>query len=349
MRIALLAPIQERCPPDGYGGIERVVAMLAEGLCSRGHQVTLFATGDSRTPAHLSSTEPRALRSQALDIREQRLRDLRHIGAALSRAREFDLIHNHHGPMPIGLDPGQTPMVTTLHGPMTPRHRRPFEGRHPCIAISGHQAGEARGVRILGVVHNGVDVTALRRHPVTGDVLEPHEWGRALVFLGRISPEKGPHLAIRTGRRLGLPVVLAGKIDPVDRAYAEEAVLPHVDGQQVRWLGEVGGARKTTLLRGALALMHPVRWPEPFGLVLVEALAAGTPVVALAEGAIPEIVQHGVTGWVGQDPEDLETGVRKVAELDRRPLPDIAARRFSPRRMTGGYERLYDRLLDGQA
>ncbi|MEB3203302.1 MAG: glycosyltransferase family 4 protein [Candidatus Sericytochromatia bacterium] len=349
MRIALLAPIQERCPPEGYGGIERVVALLAEGLCARGHRVTLFASGDSRTSAHLSGTEATALRPRGLSIPEQRLRDLRHVGAALARAEEFDVIHNHHGPMPLGLDTGAAPILTTLHGPMTPEHRQPFEGQHPCVAISRHQATHATGVRVLGVVHNGVDVAALRHHRVAEDVLQPHEWGRALVFLGRISPEKGPHLAIRTGQRLGLPVVLAGKIDPVDRAYAESAVLPHVDGVRVRWVGEVGGARKATLLRGALAMLHPVRWPEPFGLVLVEAMAAGTPVVALAEGAIPEIVEHGVTGWVGHDPEDLETGVRKVADMDRAPLPGIAARRFSPARMTRGYESLYDQLLDGRS
>jgi glycosyltransferase involved in cell wall biosynthesis len=202
------------------------VALLAEDLCARGHRVTLFASGDIRSPAHLSGTEATALRPQGLSIPEQRLRDLRHVGAALARAEEFDVIHNHHGPRPLGLDTGAAPMLTTLHGPMTPEHRQPFEGQHPCVAISRHQALHATGVHVLGVVHNGVDVGAIRHHHVAEDVLQPHEWGRALVFLGRISPEKEPHLAIRTGQRLGLPVVLAGKIDPVDRSDAESAVLP---------------------------------------------------------------------------------------------------------------------------
>ncbi|MEB3297876.1 MAG: glycosyltransferase family 4 protein [Candidatus Sericytochromatia bacterium] len=348
MRIALLAPIQERCPPPAYGGIERVVALLAEGLCAQGHQVTLFATGDSRTPATLSSTEPRALRTQNLPGHDLRLRDLRHVAAALSRADQFDLIHNHHGPMPLGWET-DTPMLTTLHGPMTPEQRRLYQGHHPCAAISHHQARHALDVRVVGVVHNAIDLLPFRHSPPANGVLEPHEHGRALVFLGRFSPEKAPHLAISTGRRLGLPVVLAGKIDPVDRAYAEEAVLPHIDGRHVRWVGEIGGDRKIALLQGALALLHPVCWPEPFGLVLVEALAAGTPVVALGEGAIPEIIDHGVTGWVARDPGGLEEGVRQVAKLDRGPLPAVAAQRFSPARMTRGYLEIYRRLLEGVA
>ena len=347
MRIALLAPIEERCPPDGYGGIERVVAALAEALCARGAQVTLHATGDSRTSARLEATEPRGIRRLDLTGPEKRLRNLRHVTKALGDAEQHDLIHNHHGPMPLAFcGPGRPPLLTTLHGPMNPAQVRRFRGYHACVAISHHQRNGCGDLDLRGVVHNGIQTRPFRQPVRPGHVLEPHEWGRALVFLGRIAAEKGPHLAIRTGARLGLPVVLAGKIDPCDRPYAERHVLPEVDGRNVRFVGEVAGARKVELLQGALALLHPVRWPEPFGLVLVEAMAAGTPVVALDQGAIPEVVEHGVTGWVARDPDGLAEGVRKVADLPRERLSRLAEERYSADRMAAGYMAIYRDLLD---
>lgn len=342
MRIALLAPASLPVPPRGYGGTELVVQQLADGLVDAGHDVTLFATGDSRTRAKLRSLLPRAVTPMGLDTPELALPFERaHAAWAFSQAEDFALIHDHTKAMGVLLAPTvRTPVVTTVHNDFTPERRRLYTAHpeHAYVAISQAHARRCPELDFLGMVYNGLDLEAPRFRPRKDDYL---------LFLGRLCEAKGTHTAIAVSRELGLPLVLAGKIDPADATYVERHVRPHLDGKHVRYVGEVAGLRKWDLLAGARCLLFPIAWPEPFGLVMIEAMACGTPVVASRWGSVPEVVAPGVSGWIADDFEGLLEGVRRAPDLDPWACRRWVEGRFSTPAMVAGYVALYERLLQG--
>lgn len=338
MRVALLAPIWERVPPPAYGGIEVVVSLLAEALVERGHEVTLFATGDAQTSARLSFTEAESLRHRDLPAYDSHPRELRHVIACCRRAAEFDVIHNHVGYLALCLAPFlPTPMVTTLHGPFTDHNMPLFNVLCDQSYVSISLAQQAMGpvnMSYAGNVYNGIDTKTYGCSPKAG----------YLLHLGRLSPEKGSHIAVQVARAAGIPLILAGKVDAVDRLYFEREVAPWIDGSQIRYIGEVGGQPKVDLLGGALALLHPVQWPEPFGLVLVEAMAAGTPVIAFPQGSIPEIVEPGLTGAIVKTADEMIAAIPVVARLSPAGCRRRAIERFDVATMTERYEKIYETL-----
>jgi glycosyltransferase involved in cell wall biosynthesis len=337
MRIALLAPIWETVPPPAYGGIELVVGLLAEGLVDLGHEVTLFASGDSVTRARLAAVQDRALRHMGWPWFQCLPHEQLHTAHCFERAREFDVIHNHLGttglPFARFVD---VPTLTTLHGPFD-EHNRDFFARYadlPFVSISDAQRVGGPALDYRATIYNGLDTT--RYHL--------GRKGGYLLHLGRVSHEKGTHVAIEVARRAGFPLVIAGKIDPVDQAYYEAEVLPLLDGERIRFIGEVGGAAKYSLLAEAEALIHPVQWPEPFGLAMAEAMASGTPVLAFRLGSIPEVVEPGLTGFVVDSVEAMVQAIPWARRLDPMACRRRAVERFGARRMVREYAEAFEEL-----
>jgi glycosyltransferase involved in cell wall biosynthesis len=337
MRIGLIAPIWEPTPPTGYGGIERVVDVLARHLDRMGHEVTLYATGDSTCPVERVWSEPIALRQLGLDTWSGQMSEAIHLSKALQRHREFDIWHNHAGPLGVAFGEAVgARMITTLHGPLggeADRGLNAYAG-HPYVSISHSQRAGNPGLSYLGTVYNGIETA-------TYGLGARQEY---LLFLGRVSPEKGTHLAIEVARAVGRPLVIAGKVDPADRVYYEEAIAPHIDGSAVRFIGEVAGARKREVLQGAIALLHLVQWPEPFGLVMVEAMACGTPVIAMPQGSIPEVITHGRTGFVVGTVHEAMAALGQVEAIDPQVCRQEARARFDAERMAIDYLSLYEQL-----
>jgi glycosyltransferase involved in cell wall biosynthesis len=348
MRIAQVAPPFESVPPARYGGTERVVSLLTEELVRRGHDVTLFASGDSTTQARLIPTVDSAI-WRLDEVRDPLPYWAITLGEAYRRARdgEFDVIHSHLDYQVFACaELSNTPTITTLHGRLDLPDLQRLYARFPgagVVSISDNQRTPLSGVdvRWLRTVYNAVDVEHLTFSPTGGDYL---------VFLGRISPEKGLDRAIRVAKLAGLPLKVAARLplkdtsNPViraDREYYEEVVLPLLQGGEVEMVGEIGDAEKPELLGNALALLFPIDWPEPFGLVMAEALACGTPVVARRRGSVPEVIRHGVTGLIGETDEELARLCHEVHRIDRRACRDEAVRRFSPSEMARGYEEVY--------
>ena len=350
MRIAQVALPFESIPPARYGGTERVVSLLTEALVRRGHEVTLFATGDSRTSARLIPTVETAL------WREPRLDDpvgfcAATVAAAYRRAArgDFDLIHSHLGSIAFPCAAlVSTPTVTTLHGRLDlsglPRIYARFPDM-PVVSISNAQRGPLPEACWVGTVYNAVDTDRLRFSPGGGEYL---------AFLGRISPEKGLDRAIRIARRAGLPLKIAARMPLENRAdpnvladwnYYRRVIEPLLDEPGVEYVGEIGDEDKSGFLGNALALLFPIDWPEPFGLVMAEALACGTPVVARRRGSVPEVVEDGLTGLVGETDDELAELCGRVDRISRAACREAAVRRFSPSVMAQGYERIYERLL----
>lgn len=340
MRIALLAPVALSVPPSGYGGTERVVHLLAEGLVARGHQVTLFASGDSQTHAELRACLPRAVAPLGADTREryQPLED-RHAAWAFSQADSFEVIHDHTKTQGVLWAPRiRPPVITTLHNDFTPERRALYTAHrtHRYVAISAAQARRCPELNYEAVIHNGLDSDEGRSQAPKQDYL---------LFLGRMCEAKGTHTAIAVAQVLGMPLILAGKIDPVDQEYYDSQIAPHVDRERIRYVGEVSGSAKWDLLAGARCLLFPIQWPEPFGLVMIEAMAAGTPVVATRWGAVPEVVCHGVSGWIAEGFDELIEGVLRCDQLSPMACRRWVARHFSAQAMVDHYERLYERIL----
>jgi glycosyltransferase involved in cell wall biosynthesis len=335
MRLAVIAPPWLPVPPPAYGGTESVIDRLARGVADRGHEVELFTTGDSTCPVTRRWTFPQAQRHRLGDA----VAELRHALAAYDEAERFDVIHDHTvvGPV-LAADRSHSHVVTTNHRPfdddLLSVYRR-ISGRVPVIAISQHQASTATGVEVARVIHHGIDV---ERFPVgDGD-------GGYLLFLGRMHPDKGAHRAIEVARATGMRLRLAGKRhDAEERRFVEEFIVPQLGGG-IDYLGEVDDAEKISLLRGAAALLNPIRWPEPFGLVMIEALACGTPVFTFAEGAAPEIVEDGITGCIARDEDDLIEAVRSLDRFDRGLCRKSAETRFSTQRMVDEHIELYEAL-----
>lgn len=338
MRIAIIAPPWFAVPPVAYGGTEAVLDGLARALQTAGHHVVLFATGDSTCPVPTGwvlDTAPGV--GSATSSTE-----LRHaIGAYDWIADQVDIVHDHTLVGPVYAQRfSALPVVTTNHGPFDAElaeYYRAISGVVPIIAISRHQASTARGTRIGGVIHHGIDLDAI---PV-GDGS-----GGYALFLGRMSPDKGVHTAARVARAAGVPLKIAAKMnEPAERAYFDALVAPLL-GSDVEFIGEVGGHEKLALLGGARCLLNPIAWPEPFGMVMIEALACGTPVLGTPMGSVPEIVDDEVTGFIGASEDDLAHALLRLGELDRAACRRAAGVRFSAERMAAEHVRFYQAVLD---
>jgi glycosyltransferase involved in cell wall biosynthesis len=341
MRIAQVAPLYERVPPVRYGGTERVVDHLTEELVRRGHQVTLFASGDSATSARLVSATARALRLDP-DARDPLAPHMLQLAQVFERASEFDLIHCHvdYLAFPFSrLVP--TPTLHTLHGRLDLPHLVPLFRYFRSLSLVSISDAQRAPLRELGL---GWAATVYHGLPLAGYPFVPRP-GRYLAFLGRIAPEKRPDLAIAVALEVGLPLKIAAKVDPVDREYFEREIRPLLDHPLVEFIGEVDERGKVEFLAGALALLFPVDWPEPFGLVMIEAMACGTPVIARAVGSVREVIVPGRTGFVGDTMEELAGAVRRLEAIDRAACRRHVESEFTVERMVDRYEAIYQRLL----
>ena len=354
MRIAQLAPLYEPVPPEGYGGTELAVHQITEELVRRGHEVTLFASGDSQTSARLVASIPFALWSAegrrrwptpaAAQVEEER-----HVEACLARAAEFEIVHNHAGLE--GMEAAArspVPVVTTHHLAFEPGQRPVFDRypwAHHALSAAAARTFPTRGQ--LPPIHHGIDIASYPFNQRSDGYL---------LFLGRIVPEKGVEYAIEIARRAKRELVIAGVVQEKAAEYGERMVAM-ADGRQIRYVGEAGPAEKRRLLGGADALLFPIVWDEPFGLVVIEAFASGTPVLAFAAGSAPELIEPGQTGYLadpGPDPlapgggvDRLASAVALVGGLSRRRCRDEAERRFTVERMVDDYERTYEAVLSG--
>ena len=339
MRIAVIAPPWYRVPPTGYGGIEWVVALLADGLTDRGHEVTLFAPPGSETEAELvpplDEVPPEALIGDPWY-------EAAHAVSAYERGAEFDLLHDHTGPVGVSIGAmSDAPTVHTLHGPFTPQTRMLYSRiarRHWFVAISESQRSMApENLRWGGVVYNGIPVERYPFRDAKDDFL---------FFLGRADEEKAPHLAIEAARKAGRRLVMCVTTkNEREQTYWAEQVEPLLsDDVEVR--GECGQEQKAELLAAAAAVLFPIQWAEPFGLVMTEAMACGTPVIAWRNGSVPEVVADGKTGFIVESVEEMAAAVDRVGDLDPHAMRAWVQERFSDEAMVAGYERVYERVLD---
>jgi glycosyltransferase involved in cell wall biosynthesis len=343
MRIAQVAPLAESVPPRLYGGTERVIAWLADELVELGHEVTLFASANSRTRAALEPVWPYAFR-----LSRQRT-DPVAVQAVLldtvaARAAEFDVLHFHidwlHLPLFTRLG---VPFLTTMHGRLDisglPDVVRHFPGA-PFVSISHNQRLPLVEANWLGTVYHGLPADSLRPN---------FERGSYLAFLGRLTKDKGPEAAMRIARAVGIPLHIAAKVPTGERGYFKEKLEPLIDGREVQITGEVNDSTKEKFLAEATALLFPIDWPEPFGLVMIEAMACGTPVIAFRSGSVPEVIDDGVTGFVVDSEEEAIRAVGRVSELDRRQVRACFERRFTADRMASEYVGLYEGLMRRRA
>jgi glycosyltransferase involved in cell wall biosynthesis len=339
MRIAQIAPLYEAVPPKLYGGTERVVSFLTEELVALGHDVTLFASGDSVTRAELDPVWPRALRLDA-SIRDQLVPNLLQLEAVRRRADEFDVLHFHMDYLPFSLfSRQQTPFVTTLHGRLDLPELHPMFKAFPdvpLVSISDSQRRPLPIANYVATVYHGLPAGLLM--PVDG--VRPEY----LAFLGRIAPEKGPDAAIRIARACGIPLKIAAKVDTADRGYFETVIRPMLADGGVEMVGEISDAGKPAFLSGAVALLMPIAWPEPFGLVMIEAMACGTPVIAFNRGSVPEIIDDGVTGIIVENEAGAIAAVSGLARLSRSKVRARFAARFTARRMAQDYVAIYRKV-----
>lgn len=335
MKIAQVSPLYESVPPRAYGGTERVVSYLTEALVDMGHEVTLFASGDSETRAELVPICPRALRLDAGCI-DRLAHHVLMMEQVLARASQFDVIHWHIDYMHFPLSRRcQLPSVTTLHGRLDLPDLPPIYDEFadmPVVSISDAQRAPLPRARWLGTVHHGL--------PEELYSLGAGEGGYYL-FLGRISPEKRVDRAVEVARRIGVPLKIGAKIDRVDREYFEREIAHLLSEPLVEFLGEVEEPQKRELLGAARALLFPIDWPEPFGLVMIEAMACGTPVIAYRCGSVPEVMVDGVTGFVVDDDDAAVAAARCIERLDRRAVRQVFDERFTARCMAKRYLELY--------
>jgi glycosyltransferase involved in cell wall biosynthesis len=340
MRIAQVAPLYESVPPKYYGGTERVVSYLTEELVRGGHHVTLFASGDSATAAHLVKCSPGALRLDK-DCLDQLAHHVVLLEKLFRHADEFDVVHFHidylHFPItrrrPIA-------HVTTMHGRLDIRDLVPLyeEFRDmPLVSISNAQREPLPWANWQATVYHGLpaDLYRFRAEPV-----------KYFAFIGRISPEKRVDRAIEIAKQTGIPLKIAAKVDPVDQDYFEAVIKPLLSNSLVEHVGEIGDDEKDEFLGNAYALVFPIDWPEPFGLVMIEAMACGTPTIAYREGSVPEVMEEGQTGFIVTELEDAIAAAKRVPELSRKRCREIFEQRFTAGRMAHDYLRVYQRLIE---
>lgn len=339
MRIAQLAPLAESVPPKLYGGTERVIAWLVDELVGLGHDVTLFATGDSSTTGRLHAVWPRALRLGRKSV-DQNAACAVLIEAVAKRAHDFDVIHSHVDwlPLPLLRRTG-VPFLTTMHGrldlPGLPDVVRAFPDAG-FVSISDHQRRSLPEANWLGTILHGMPT----------DLFRPsYECGSYLAFLGRLTADKGPEDAIRIANAARVPLRIAAKIPRAETAYFKKRLERHIDGDHVALVGEVDDAKKQPFLANAAALLFPIDWPEPFGLVMIEAMACGTPVIAYRSGSVPEVVDDGVTGFIIDGEQQAIEAVKELSRLDRRKTRARFEERFAAIRMAREYENRYRELV----
>jgi glycosyltransferase involved in cell wall biosynthesis len=339
MRIAQIAPLQERVPPHAYGGIELVVSLLTEELVRRGHEVTLFASGDSQTHAHLASVYPRSLRMDP-EVQEYEAYELLQLSQVYEQANQFDIIHSHVGYTALPFtNLVKTPTVHTLHSLNPDSYHLFSHYRHqPYISISNAQRQPVPELNFVGTVYNGIDTDTYPFHPHPQD--PPY-----LAFLGRFSPEKGPHHAIAVAQQTGWPLKMAGKVDRVDQAFFDQEIAPHIDGKQIEFWGEADHQMKVNLLGNAALTLFPITWQEPFGLVMVESMCTGTPVIGIGLGSVPEVIAHGQSGWVCQRVEEIVAAIPAALALDRQACRDHVLNHFSVASMVNSYLAAYRQVL----
>jgi glycosyltransferase involved in cell wall biosynthesis len=339
MKIAQIAPLCESVPPRLYGGTERVVAQLTDALVAQGHDVTLFASADSRTRARLAPMRKQALRLDPAPLKLEVAAHLTMLDEVRKRADEFDVLHFHidllHFPF---FEHMAERTLTTLHGRLDlvdlPDAYRRWR-RYPLVSISNSQRRPLPFANWAGTVYHGIPPEQFAFSATAGS---------HLAFLGRISPEKRPDRAIEIAHRAGRALKIAAKIDAVDAAYHREKIEPLLRAAHVEFIGEVDDAGKNALLGSAAALLFPIDWPEPFGLAMIEAMACGTPVIAWNNGSVKEIVEHGVTGFIVDSMEAAVAAVRQAERLDRRAVRAAFEKRFSARVMASAYAQLYAKL-----
>jgi glycosyltransferase involved in cell wall biosynthesis len=341
MHIAQVAPLTEAIPPKLYGGTERVVSWLTEELIALGHEVTLFASGDSITSARLDAVWPRALR---LDGAVRDPNALHMLERVFRRAADFDFLHFHLDYYPFSLFSRQpTPFVTTLHGRLDlPEHQPAFDtfSAVPVVSISSAQRRPLPQANWVRTVHHGLPEKLLEPKPIKPDYF---------AFLGRIAPEKGVDCAIRIAEHCGVPLKVAAKVDNVDREYFDEQIHPMMKAAHVEYIGEINDRRKSEFLSGAAVLLVPIDWPEPFGLVMIEAMACGTPVIAFNRGSVPEIIEDGLTGFIVEDINGAIGAVDRLHRLSRERIRRRFEQRFTARRMAQDYLSVYRTLTDSLA
>ena len=345
MKIAQIAPLFESVPPSLYGGTERIVSYLTEEFVRQGHDVTLFASGDSRTRADLVPCSNAALRLNPLirDPLPYHLMMMEEIG---KRADQFDVLHFHtdlvHFPLLRHL---QKPALTTIHGRLDLADLKPFYDffdRVPLASISADQRRPLPAANWVGTIHHGL--------PADGLPFSPVARGGYLAFLGRISPEKRPDRAIEIAARCGMRLKIAAKVDKADQAYWDEVIRPLVaKNSNVEFIGEINEASKGDFLGNAIGLLFPIDWPEPFGLVMIEAMACGTPIIAFRRGSVPEIVEHGVSGFVVDHMDSAAEAVAEIHTLPRAEVRRSFERRFTAERMAQDYLAIYRSLIAGHA
>ena len=338
MTIAQVAPLYESVPPKYYGGTERVVSYLTEELVRHGHDVTLFASGDSETNARLVAACPRSLRLDK-HYQGQIAHHFVMLERVSQRAGEFDIIHFHVDYLHFPLRRKAVTHATTLHGRLDIPDLVPLyqEFREmPVISISNGQREPLPWANWQATVYHGLPGDIYRFHP------EP---GSYLAFLGRISPEKRVDRAIEIAKQVGMPLKIAAKIDRVDQDYFESEIAPLLSNSLVEFVGEIDDDEKDEFLGNAYALLFPIDWPEPFGLVMIEAMACGTPIVAYRGGAVPELVEPGKTGFIVEGLEDAVEAVRRVAELSRKRCREVFEHRFTATRMAHDYVQQFERLI----
>ena len=337
MRIAQIAPLCERVPPSAYGGTEMVVGLLTEELVRRGHEVTLFASGDSQTSAHLESSCPESLREAS--PKEITVYQGLQLSRVFSQAAEFDLIHSHVGEAAFAYaNLVKIPTLHTVH--IIHSHVEPLwlnAREQNFISISDSQRRKDLQLNYVATVYNGIDTS---RYPF---YIQPDN-PPYLAFLGRMSPEKGPHLAIEIAKRTGWHLKMAGKIDPVDREFFAKEIEPFIDGKQIEFLGEFNHQQKCPLMGGAVATLFPITWQEPFGLVMAESMAVGTPVIAMALGSTPEVIEDGKTGFLCHSVEECIAALDRIFEIDRVACRNRVVTKFSVERMVDDYEAVYQKL-----
>lgn len=339
MKIAQLAPLFESVPPKTYGGTERVVSYLTDELVRRGHDVTLFASADSVTYAKLVSVCPQSIRSDPT-IRDPYVHLMTQLGLAFDHAGEFDLIHSHVDYFAFPLTRYvRTPTVTTLHGRLDLPELQVIYRAYPevnLISISNNQRTPLPDSHWIATVYNGIPVEdfTLRR-----------EHGEYLAFLGRIAPEKKIEVAIEVAKRFGMKLKIAAKVDKVDREYFEETIKPKLNDPLIEYIGEIDQKDKDGFLGNAYALIFPIDWPEPFGLAMTEAMACGTPVVAMRRGSVPEIVLHGKTGFICDSTNEMVKALDRIDIIDRAECRRHVEKYFSVQAMVDAYEAAYKKVL----
>jgi len=343
MRIAQVSPLWESVPPKLYGGTERVVSFITEELVRLGHDVTLFASGDSMSAARLEAICPQALRLLTGNLNREAPMTLL-LERAFRASDEFDIIHSHLDFLGFPLARrGPAPALTTLHGRLDLPELEPVYREFseiPLVSISDAQRQPLPWANWQATVHHGLPRDLYDFHP---------RQGRYLAFLGRIAPEKCPDQAIAIATRAGIPLRIAAKVDPADRDYFEERIEPLLDHPLIEYLGEITDAEKNDFLGEACALLAPFDWPEPFGLVFIEALACGTPVLAYRRGSVPEIIEDGVTGYVCEQPDELTAAVEQISLLDRRRCRQAFEARFTVERMVQDYLDVYEQIVSDRS